>query len=206
MTLKITQVDPRAVRHLPTRNPNVMEPATFEALVASIQTDGFLQPILVVEEDGGFTLIDGVHRCKASAQAGLDTIPAVVAPDRARAEILRIALNRMRGELDLSEVGRQMQHLIETGFTSDELALTGFAPWEVAALLENVGTMDEDTDLGGADVAPAPNKPKTYSLNFRFESESHRARVKETLEGLGDGDAIEGLEVALDAAEPGWRK
>lgn len=198
-------VDPRALRHLPTKNPNVMEPQVYEALVHSIRTDGFLQPILIVEEDGDDVLIDGVHRSKAAVEVGLETIPAVVAPDRARAEILRIALNKMRGELDLSEIGRQMAQLLDTGFTEEELTLTGFASWEIDALLENTAEIEE-TDLGGADVSPpVPPKPKTYSMTIRFASESQRARLREALEALGDGNLIEGLEAALDSAAPDWR-
>jgi len=205
MTTKIIDVDPSTLRHLPTANPNVMDPSTFEGLVAGIQTDGFLQPVLIVEEDGGYVIVDGVHRSKAATKLGLPTIPAVLAPDRGRAEILRLALNRMRGELDLSEVGQQMQFLLDGGFTQDELTLTGFASWEIEALLDN--TLDGD-ELTGADTTPIPpEKPKSYSLTICFESDSHRARVREALEDLGDGNIIDGIEAALDSSHlaPDWR-
>jgi hypothetical protein len=203
MSTTIIEVDPTTLRHLPTTNPNVMDPSTFEGLVAGIEVDGFLQPVLIVEEDGEHVIIDGVHRTQAAVKIGLPTIPAVLAPDRGRAEILRLALNRMRGELDLSEVSKQMQFLLDEGYTNEELTLTGFASWEIDALLDS--TIDGD-ELTGADTTPiAPEKPKTYSLNIRFESESHRARIREALEDLGDGNIIEGVEAALDSAAPDWR-
>jgi len=207
LTAPVREVDPRGLAHLPTKNPNVMDPHTFDALVASIKRDGFLQPILVVEENDKLLLIDGVHRTRAAIEAGLVTIPAVIAPDRGRAEILRIALNKMRGELDLSEIGRQLQQLLDTGLTNEDLTYTGFASWEVDALLESSASLT-DADLDGADTSPpAPaTKAKTYSLTFRFDSESHRARVREALESLSDeGDLTEGLEVALDNVTANWR-
>jgi hypothetical protein len=201
--MKIIDVDPRTLVRLPTANPNVMEPHVFEALCKGIQTDGFLQPILVVEEGDDVVLIDGEHRSQAAVAVGLGSVPAVVAPDRSRAEVLRIALNRMRGELDLSEVTRQMQLLLDTGFTEDDLALTGFAGWEIDAMLQTLG---DDDELEGVDTTPiAPPKPKTYAITLRFDTESARARIREALEDLGEGNMLEGIEAALDTAAPDWR-
>lgn len=184
--VQIITVDPRKLKHLPTKNPNVMEPHVFEALCESIRTDGFLQPLLVVQEGNDTVLIDGVHRSKAASKVGLKQVHAVLAPDRARAEVLRIALNKMRGELDLTEVGHQMQLLIDSGLTEDDLTLTGFASWEIEALLESTADLDE-TDLDGADITPpAPEKPKTYNLTIKFQSESDRAAVRDAMQQTGE--------------------
>jgi len=182
--IEIRNIDPSQLKYLPTANPNVMEPHAFESLCKAIKTDGFLQPILVVEEKGDLLIVDGVHRSKAAVAVGLSQIPAVVAPDRNRAEVLRLALNRLRGELDLSEVGRQLSMLIDEGYTPEELTLTGFASWEIDALLDTP-TMDDE--LEGANAAPPqPPKPKTYSLTIKFENESDRAYVKDALIKTGE--------------------
>ncbi len=191
--IQMIDVYPKELKELPTKNPNVMEPELYAALVNSIKTDGFLQPVLVVEEGGEYVIIDGIHRTKAAVECGLSTIPAVLASDRARAEVLRIALNKTRGELDVTEVSRQLQTLVEEGFSKEDLLLTGFQEWEITTMLDNMD-LDEDFDLTGAVTSPIePVKPKTYALNFKFNSESERARVKEALEESGDGNALAGL-------------
>lgn len=198
---RIEFVDPRELKKLPTKNPNVMEPTLFASLVQGIETDGFLQPVLVVEEDGHFVIVDGVHRTAAAIDVGLEEVPAVVAPDRERAEVLRIALNKLRGELDVSEVSRQLQMLVDTGLDRSDLELTGFQDWEIETMLDGFN-MDDDLDLSGANTTPIdPVKPKTYALNFKFQSESERARAKEALEELGDGNALTGLLAALNLDE-----
>lgn len=191
--VQLIYVDPRTLKELPTKNPNVMDPATYESLVQAIRTDGFLQSLLIVDEDGEYYIIDGVHRRRAAVEVGLTTVPALVAPDRARAEVLRIALNKMRGELDISEVTRQLQTLLDTGFTNEELQLTGFQSWEIEAMLENLNADEDDTLLGSTTTLDTSERPKTYSLNFKFDTESDRARVREVLESAGSGNALAGL-------------
>jgi ParB-like chromosome segregation protein Spo0J len=199
--VNIIEVDPTSLKFLPTKNPNVMDPEIARALEASIRTDGFLQPVLIVEEKGEYILIDGVHRTQAAVSVGLPEIPAVVAPDRERAEILRIALNKMRGELDVSEVSRQFQLLLDTGFDKTDLEMTGFQEWEIETMLEGFD-FDEDAELAGTPISPVqPEKPKTYALNFKFATESERARVKETLEEHGEGNVLEGLLAIIDQAD-----
>lgn len=193
----IIYVNPHELRHLPTKNPNVMDKDIMRSLVEVIRRDGFLQPVLVVDEDG-YVIVDGVHRTAAAIELGLEEIPAVVAPDRKRAEILRIALNKHRGELNISEVSHQLQLLLDTGFDREELQLTGFQEWEIETMLDGMD-LDEDDDLKGANVAPIePEKPKTYALNFKFTTESERARIKEALEEAGDGNALAGLQWLVD--------
>lgn len=206
--MQTIEVDPRKIARLPTQNPNVMEPHVFEALCGAISAHGFLQPILVVAEGAGYTLVDGVHRSEAAIKIGLPTIPAVVATDRKHAELLRIAMNKMRGELDMSEVSRQLQQLFDVGFNMAEVETTGFADWEIQAMLDVLANGEDDAALlDGADtVMPEPTKPKAYSLAFSFGSEVDRARAKAALESIGNGDLLTGLHAALDAAFPEWQE
>lgn len=192
------EVDPRKLKSLPTPNPNVMDPASYESLVAGMKKEQYcLQPLLLVEEDDGLYVVDGEHRKSASIEAGLSTVPAVITDDRERAEILRIALNKTRGELDISEVQRQMHTLLEEGFTKEDLTYTGFQDWEVTAMLDSL-SMDEDEELLGSVTSDIqPEKPKTYSLNIKFETESERARVREFFEDVGDGNLLKGIDYVI---------
>ncbi len=188
-SIEITDIDPRELGNLETPNPNVMDPHDYQALVAGITKYGFLQPILVLwkEDSSKYVVIDGVHRSKAAIEAGLSNIPAVVAKDEAHAEILRIALNKIRGQLDITEVGRQLESLLEDGFSKEDLELTGFQDYEIDAMLDAMSDTDDDL-LDDVDTSSAQPKPKTYNLVLKFPSEVDKASVKEAFEKMGKGD------------------
>lgn len=87
--------------------------ADLEDLVGSIKEHGVLQPINVTErEDGGYELIAGERRFRASQIAGLATIPAIV----------RTVSNEEKLELALIEnIQRQSLNPIEEAFAYDRL-------------------------------------------------------------------------------------
>ena len=94
-------------------------------LVTSIKEVGLLQPVVVREvADGRYELIMGERRFRASRQAGLATIPAIVreTPDDA---MLRDALleNLHRQQLNPLEEAAAYQQLLEDfGATHEQLA------------------------------------------------------------------------------------
>lgn len=114
-------------------HPNAQQPRqVFDAddmaeLVHSIREFGVLQPIVVrpiAGEPPTYELIMGERRWRASQEAGLDVIPAIVkeTPDD---EMLRDALleNLHRSELNpLEEASAYQQLLNDFGITQDELA------------------------------------------------------------------------------------
>lgn len=195
-TIPIKQLDPSTLGHLPTTNPNVMDPWKFEQLVNGIREHGFLQPVLVVFEDDEPIIVDGEHRTRAAKEVGLKKIPCAIARDRKHAEILRLALNRLRGELDLGEVGRQLEALSEMGFDVDELELTGFSEAEIDALTNAVEFADEDDLLAGSASADETTKDRTFNLTLKFDSDSTRAAVRERFAQAGNG-SIEAGAVAM---------
>ena len=75
-----------ALRELPMASvrPNPFQPRTrmdegpLDELVASIQSSGLLQPVLVRPRDGGYELIAGERRWRAATRLGWTKIPAVV--------------------------------------------------------------------------------------------------------------------------------
>jgi ParB family chromosome partitioning protein len=111
--------------------PNPRQPReVFDAdalaeLVTSIREVGILQPIVVRELDPGrYQLIMGERRWRASREAGLETVPAIVR-DTADDALLRDALleNLHRQELNaLEEAAAYAQLLEEFGATHEELA------------------------------------------------------------------------------------
>jgi ParB family chromosome partitioning protein len=96
-----------------------------EELAASITEVGLLQPVVVRKlGDGKYELVMGERRWRASQQAGLEFIPAIVreTPDT---EMLRDALleNLHRQQLNpLEEAAAYQQLLDDFGATHDQLA------------------------------------------------------------------------------------
>ena len=94
-------------------------------LAASIREVGLLQPIVVRQlARGRYELIMGERRWRASQQAGLDQIPAIIR-DTADTDMLRDALieNLHREQLNpLDEAAAYRQLLDDFGATHEELA------------------------------------------------------------------------------------
>jgi ParB family chromosome partitioning protein len=111
--------------------PNPRQPRrTFDEealdeLAASITEVGLLQPVVVRKiSDGSYELVMGERRWRASQQAGLDVIPAIVR-DTNDDDMLRDALmeNLHRQQLDpLEEAAAYQQLLDDFGATHEQLA------------------------------------------------------------------------------------
>ena len=111
--------------------PNPKQPRTnFDAealagLAASIETSGVVQPLLVRPlHDGSYELIAGERRWRASQQAGLEKVPAIVR-DSEHAERLQVALieNMVREDLNPIEEARACAALVEDlGLSKEDLA------------------------------------------------------------------------------------
>jgi len=111
--------------------PNPRQPRTnFDAddlaeLVHSVREFGVLQPVVVrLNEDGAYELIMGERRTRASREAGLTSIPAIVR-ETADEDLLRDALleNLHRSQLNpLEEASAYLQLLEDFGITQEQLA------------------------------------------------------------------------------------
>ena len=103
----------------------VFEEEAMEELVFSIREVGLLQPVVVRRTgDDAYELIMGERRWRASQQAGLETIPAIVRQTEDN-DMLRDALleNLHRSQLNpLEEAAAYSQMLEDFGCTHEELA------------------------------------------------------------------------------------
>ena len=104
---------------------SVFEPEAFKELVHSIRELGVLQPIVVREKsEGKYELIMGERRLRASKEAGLTKIPAVIRETEDQ-NMLRDALleNLHRSDLNpLEEASAYSQLLEDFGITQEQLA------------------------------------------------------------------------------------
>lgn len=163
-------------------NPNHMEPEQFALLVEAIRRVGFLQPVLVRDsEDGTYEIVDGAHRARAAAEVGMVEVTAVVTDvDDNDASALQIGMNRMRGELDLGEVARQVASLSDAGWTVAELTLTGFSTEELDDLLkaarpEAADLMDQSFSTPDTEE-DKPLKPFLLELTFETKDDLQQAK------------------------------
>ena len=91
-------------------------------LVASVARHGVLQPVVVRRAGDRFELVVGERRWRAAQQAGLSTVPAVVA-DVAPRDRLELALveNVQRHDLNPIELAHAFQTLVESGASTEEV-------------------------------------------------------------------------------------
>ena len=76
-----------------------------EALAASIEEHGVLQPIVVTKEDGKYKIVAGERRWRAAKIAGLDKIPAIIRTlDSQNRLELSIIENAQREDLNAIEL------------------------------------------------------------------------------------------------------
>src|SRR5438309_6553557 len=57
-------------------------PAHLKALTASIERLGFITPLVAVQRDDKYVIIDGQHRFQAAAELGVKEFPVVVVPEK----------------------------------------------------------------------------------------------------------------------------
>jgi ParB family chromosome partitioning protein len=95
-----------------------------EELAASISENGVFQPVLVRESIGGYELIAGERRLRASRLAGKKTIPAIVV-DFDDQQVMEVSLleNIQRKDLTPIEEANAYDQLIRKfGYTQEQLA------------------------------------------------------------------------------------
>lgn len=100
-----------------------MEPEALEELASSIRQQGVVQPIVVRKAGDEYELIAGERRWRASQQAGLQNIPAVVKDvNDQEAAAIAIIENLQREDLNPLEEAQAFANLIEKfGLTHQEV-------------------------------------------------------------------------------------
>lgn len=195
-------------------NENAMSDQQLDALVEAIRMLGFNQPILVRRAllDGKYQyrVIDGAHRVLAMGRLGRDSIPAEVIECSDEQEVLlRLGMNKIRGQQDLARVSLSMDALLKLGMDTADLALSGFSKVEiddlVAAAASSAHDISDDLGQGAGAVedsepeAPAAEKPWAFELTFASKKNFQRAkRALKKAAGKG-GDLADGLLALLDA-------
>jgi ParB family chromosome partitioning protein len=112
------------IRPNPRQPRQRMDQAELDSLADSIREHGVLQPILVTETLDGYQLVAGERRFRASQQAGLERIPAVIRQlaDRDQLE-LALVENLQRADLGPMEEAHAFDALVtEFALTHERIA------------------------------------------------------------------------------------
>ena len=184
--------------------PNPQQPRTvFEAdafaeLVHSIREFGVLQPIVVRPLGAGYELIMGERRLRASKEAGLVSIPAVVR-ETADENMLRDALleNIHRANLNpLEEASAYKQMLEDFGTTQDQLAdKLGRSRPQITNTLRLLKLPMDVQDKVAAGVLSAGHARALLSTNDETTMRELANRV------IREGISVRGLEEIVSGAK-----
>jgi ParB family chromosome partitioning protein len=122
---ELRQLPVELIKPNPKQPRTRFDPEALAGLAASIAASGVVQPLLVRPlHDGSYELIAGERRWRASKQAGLEKVPAIVR-DSEQAERLQLALieNVVREDLNPVDEARACAALVEDlGLSKEELA------------------------------------------------------------------------------------
>jgi ParB-like chromosome segregation protein Spo0J len=196
--LNVTYVDMGDVKPNP-YNPNRQSDHEFGMLKASIETDGFTQPVIVQSPEADFLpghIVDGEHRWRAAADAGLTQIPVVyVKFTEEQMKISTIRHNTARGSHDVeleAEVLRDLEKLGALDFAQDALGLDDV---EIQRLIEDIQAPE---GLAGEDFAESWDVGIDASTGAQGgdESQSNNARVVS-----GTPEAVAAMRAAEKAAK-----
>ncbi len=120
----VTEVDVDSIVPNPRQPRQAIDPQALEDLAISIREQGVVQPLVVTEVEGGYQLLVGERRWRASKLAGLDAVPVVVR-DVTPQQMLELALveNLQREDLNPLETASAYQQLVEEfGMTQQQVA------------------------------------------------------------------------------------
>ena len=121
---RFAELPVETIRPNPRQPRTVFDEDALAELVGSIREIGVLQPVVVRAVGDGYELIMGERRWRATQEAGLTTIPAIIR-ETEDSDLLRDALleNLHRSQLNpLEEAAAYQQLLDDFGCTHEELA------------------------------------------------------------------------------------
>tara|TARA_B110000259_G_scaffold30973_1_gene33773 strand:- start:42 stop:968 length:927 start_codon:yes stop_codon:yes gene_type:complete len=195
---RLAQLDLGQITPNPQQPRTVFEADAFAELVHSIREFGVLQPIVVRPLGAGYELIMGERRLRASKEAGLTSIPAVVR-ETADENMLRDALleNIHRANLNpLEEASAYKQMLEDFGTTQDQLAdKLGRSRPQITNTLRLLKLPMDVQDKVAAGVLSAGHARALLSTNDETTMRELANRV------IREGISVRGLEEIVSGAK-----
>jgi ParB family chromosome partitioning protein len=189
-SIPVDAIDPN-----PEQPRRVFDPEQIQSLADSIRRHGVLQPVVVRRAGDRYELVVGERRWRASREAGLATLPAIIADlaDRARLEVALVE-NVQRRDLNPIELAHAFRALGEAGATQEEIGdRVGLDRSTVSnhlRLLDLSNEMQADIETGRIGTGHAKallqiaNPERRRHLRDRIVSDSLSVRASEELAQL----------------------
>ncbi len=107
--IKISDIEPML-----NQPRKIFDQKKLEELADSIKENGVIQPILVVKNENGYTIVAGERRWRASKLAGLEKVPVII-KDYTDTKKKQVALieNIQREDLNIIEVAQALKELMD---------------------------------------------------------------------------------------------
>lgn len=125
---KVVELNISEIEPMLNQPRKVFDKEKLQELADSIKENGVLQPILVVKDESGYTIVAGERRWRAAKLVGLKVIPAII-KDYTDTKKKQVALieNIQREDLNIVEIAKAIKELMEIdGYSQAEVAkLTG---------------------------------------------------------------------------------
>jgi len=138
-------------------NPNTVAQPEMELLKLSIESDGFTQPVVVWQTEGGYEVVDGFHRHLVGMDLELSHLPVVVINQERADKGDRIAStirhNRARGKHQITGMSEIVQELAKRNWNDNKIGRElGMEPDEVLRLkqISGLAEMFADTEFSEA--------------------------------------------------------
>ncbi len=178
-TLKAAQL--KAADYNPRRDLQP-EDAEYQKLRRSIETFGYVEPIIWNERTG--RVVGGHQRLKVLIEQGREEIEAVVVDLEEKDEkILNVLLNKVKGRWDIGRLADLLQQLDETG----DMEATGFENWELQSLLMQYDHIKDLMEEDFSDYS-APKERDTFVMTFSLP-EGARETVEQYIKNTENAKA-----------------
>ena len=186
-------------------NPRIdLQPGdpVYEKLKKSIETFGFLQPIIVNRRNN--TVVGGHQRLKVLKDLGdkeVDVVFVDLPIDHEKA--LNLTLNKTVGEWDESKLAKLLQEF--DGFPDVDVQLTGFDTGEISDLISRV--LDQEGAAGNddefdPDAAIDESRPAVTQEGELLELGAHRLLCGDATNTEHVRQVMDGQRAALFATDP----
>ncbi|HLF78549.1 MAG TPA: DNA methyltransferase [Dehalococcoidia bacterium] len=183
-------------------NPRRISSEQLESLTRSLQTYGFVQPVLARREDK--MVIGGHQRLLAARRLGYKEVPVTyldITLEQAR--VLNLGLNKISGDWDNELLARLLKDL--QPFEDLDLSLTGFGEDELKKLLKSLDLRDKrdrpesfdlDAALEAARAAPRAQHGEIWTLG------DHRVLVGDSCDAAAVGKLLDGNKAQVAFTDP----
>lgn len=176
------------------RNPRTMDDSELAKLKKSIEQFGFVDPVLIDENN---LIIGGHQRVRAAQALGWTEAPCLRIPpgwDEHKKAALNLALNKIHGDWDEEKLA---DILAELGELPDfDMDLTGFDAGEITDL-----TFEENEGLTDADAVPE-NAPAVCKPGQVWKLGEHRLMCGDATKSDDVGRLLAGAIPALMVTDP----